>query len=244
MVDIPKVIPNVIPGPKPRKAPIHIAISTGGIRVWAEENNRGLDRALEKHLELLDDLVDLQLKHGNSVLTINLAEDDPEILDGTKEFFKHLINDERIHNNQVRVFIIGQWYELDLELTEIFKELMEKTKDYDKYFLNFCVNYAGQEEVLGAIRLIVKKILADKLKEEDLTNEVIKQNLYTSYFPPPELIIETAWKYSGVLLWDAKGALIYFTKKPWLAFEKKEYEKAIRFYNKEVDRLDKQEEKE
>lgn len=237
MVDIPKIIPkNVIPGIKSKKAPIHIAICTEGIKSWSEENKKEFSHAVKQHLALLDDLVNLQLKHQNRVLTINLTDYEPEVIEESKEFFKHLINDERIHNNQMRVFIVGQWYDIDSELSEIFKELMEKTKDYDKFFLNFCVNYDGQEEVLGAIRLIVKKILAGKLKEEDLTKEVIKQIIYTSYFPPPELIIETSWKYSGLLLWDSKGALIYFTKKPWMQFEKKYYEKAIKFYNKETDK--------
>ncbi|KYK25472.1 hypothetical protein AYK26_06060 [Euryarchaeota archaeon SM23-78] len=231
MVDIPKVIPSA----KPKKAPIHIAINTGGINNWCEENKKEFSKGVKKHLELLDELVNMQLSHKNRVLTINLDEHE-HMLEDLKAFFNHLISDERIHNNQVRVFIIGQWYELDSELTDVFKELMEKTKDYDKFFLNFCINYDGQEEVLGAIRLIVRKILAEKLREEDLTKEIIKENLYTSYFPPPQLIIETNWKYSGLLLWDSKKALIYFTKRPWLLFEKRYYEKAINFYNKEVDK--------
>ncbi|MBU1199848.1 MAG: undecaprenyl diphosphate synthase family protein [Nanoarchaeota archaeon] len=234
MIDIPKIIP-VIPGSKPSKVPSHIAINTGDIKTWAEDNKKEFSEAVNKHLTLLEELIDLQLKYKNRVLTINLSEHEG-MVEELKEFFKHLINNEKIHENQMRVFIIGQWFDIDSELREIFKELMEKTKNYDKFFLNFCINYDGQEELLGAIKLIVKKILADKLKEEDLTSETIKENLYTSYFPPPELIIETPWKYSGILLWDSKGALIYFTKKPWLMFEKRHYEKAIRFYNKEVEK--------
>lgn len=233
MVDIPKVIPIK----KSKNMPMHIAVNTGGIKAWSEENKKDFSIAIKKHLTLLDDLVDLQIKNQNRVLTINLAEYEG-MLEDLKEFFTHLIKAERIHTNQIRVFIIGQWYELDSELRDVFKELMEKTQNYDKLFLNFCINYDGQEEVLGAIRLIVKKILADKLKEEDLTEEIIKENLYTSYFPRPELIIETGWKYSGLLLWDSKGALIYFTKRPWLQFEKKDYQKAISFYNKEVFKED------
>jgi undecaprenyl diphosphate synthase len=227
MVDIPIL--------KPKKVPMHIAINTGGFKAWADDMKKEFSQAVAKHLELLDELVDLQLKHENQVLTVNLDEHEG-MLEDLKAFFKHLINDERIHKSQVRVFIIGRWYELDSELVDIFKQLMEKTKNYDKLFLNFCINYDGQEEVLGAIRLIVRKILAEKLKEEDLTTQVVKENTYTSYFPQPELIIEPGLKYSGLLLWESKGALIYFTNEPWLCFEKKEYEKAIDFYNKEAKR--------
>jgi len=225
MVDIPVLS-------KPKNVPIHIAVNTGAVKSWAEEEKKEFAQAVKQHITLIDDLVDSQLKHENRVLTINISEYEG-MLEDLKEFFKHLVNDERIHKNQVRVFIIGHWYELDSELSDIFKLLIDKTKDYDKFFLNFCINYDGQEEILGAIKIIVRRILADKLKEEDLTNNVIKENLYTSYFPPPELIIEPGLKYSGLLLWDSKGALIYYTKEPWMLFDKKEFDKAISFYNKE-----------
>ncbi len=223
---------DILQSLKPKKVPMHIAINTCGIKAWAEEEKKDFTQGVKQHLTLLDEVIDLQLKYENRVLTINLAEYEG-LLDDLKDFFNHLLNDERIHKNQMRVFIIGKWYELDSELTDTFKALMEKTKAYDKFFLNFCINYDGQEEVLGAIRLIVRKILAEKLKEEDLTSQVVKENIYTSYFPPPELIIEPHLTYSGMLLWDSKGALIYFTKEHWLNFSKKEYEKAISFYNKE-----------
>jgi undecaprenyl diphosphate synthase len=227
MVDIPVL--------KPKRVPIHIAINTERVKAWADEEKKEFSQAVKQHIELLDELVDLQLKYENRILTVNLTEHEG-MVDDLREFFNHLINDERIHKNQVRVFIIGRWYEIDSELADTLKLLMEKTKEYDKFFLNFCINYDGQEELLGSIRLIVRKILADKLKEEDLTSQVIKENLYTSYFPPPELIIEPGLKYSGILLWDSKGALIYFTREPWMLFSKKEYDKAISFYNKEADK--------
>jgi undecaprenyl diphosphate synthase len=226
MVELP------IPSLKQKKVPTHIAVNTCGIKSWAEEEKKEFIVAVKKHLELLDELVDLQIKNQNRVLTINLSEYEG-MVDDLREFFNHLINDPRIHENQVRVFVIGRWYEIDSELADTFRQLIDKTKDYDKFFLNFCINYDGQEEVLGAIRLIVRKILAEKLKEEDLTSAIVKENTYTSYFPPPELIIEPGMKYSGIMLWS-KGALIYFTNEPWLCFEKKEYEKAIDFYNKEA----------
>jgi len=222
---------------KSKKGPMHIAVNTEGIKNWSEENKKELIQAVNKHLELLDELVDMQIKNETQVLTINLSEHEG-MIDNLNEFFKHLINDERIHKNKIRVFIIGQWYELDSELRETFKELMEKTKDYNQYFLNFCIRYDGQEELLGAIRLIVRKILSEKMKEEELTSQVIKENLYSSYFPPPQLIIEPGMKYSGIMLWDSKGALIYFTRQPWLDFDKKEFDKAISFYLKEADKVE------
>ncbi len=228
MVDIPKVIT----GKSSRNnEPIHIAVNTLGVKKWADQEGKELSEAVEKHTELLDDLIDLQLKNNTRVLTINLEHQG--MIKYLKKYFEKLLGDKRIHENQVRVFIIGQWYEFDSEISETFKKLIEETKEYDKYFLNYCVNYDGQQEVLGAIRLLTRKILSDKLKEEELTPEAVKQSLYTSYFPPPRIIIEPGTKYSGLLLWDSKEALIFFTQEPWLLFEKKNYEKAISFYKKQ-----------
>jgi len=45
------------------------------------------------------------------------------------------------------------------------------------------------------------------------------------------LIIMNNHHYNGLLLWDAKGSTIYFTDKYWLDFEKKDFDKAIEFFN-------------
>jgi tritrans,polycis-undecaprenyl-diphosphate synthase [geranylgeranyl-diphosphate specific] len=239
MVDIPKSIMNSIPSIpsiisplKSKKVPMHIAVSTGPVKSWAVENKKEMAEAVKKHIENLDSLLDMQLKSQSRVLTIHVRDYDPEIIPALKQFFSGLIEDERIHKNQVRIFVIGQWYELDTEMVDTFKELMERTKQYDNLFLNFCVRYDGQEEVLGAIRLMARKISSGKLKEEDLTLQSVKENLYSSYFPPPELVIEPGCSYSGLLLWDAKGATIYYTNKHWMLFDKKEFDDAISFYSK------------
>jgi undecaprenyl diphosphate synthase len=216
------------------KKPLHVAVNTCSLKEWADDSKKEFSEAVKKHIEKLDELIDLQLKNDIKILTINLNDYEPEAIIALREFFEKLLNDERINNNQIRVFVIGQWYGIDNELSERFKELMEKTKDYDKSFLNFCIKYDGQEEILGAVRLMVRKILSEKMKEEDLTTAMIKENLYSSYFPPPQLIIEPSGAYSGLLLWDAKGAIIYNTDDCWLSLDKKEFDKAISFYAKNV----------
>ncbi len=232
MVELPKGLFQGI-GSRSKK-PVHAVINASGVKDWADDKKKEMKEAVCKHMELLDELIDLQIKNEIRVLTVNLGESEPEILSSLRDFFRKLTEDERIHKNQMRIFIIGQWYGVDSDLSDAFKDAMERTKFYDKHFLNFCFKYDGQEELLGAIRLIVRKILADKLKEEDLSFEVIKENLYSSFFPPPELIIETTPAYSGTLLWDSKGALIYFTRKNWLLFDKKEMDDALSFYSKTI----------
>ena len=53
-----------------------------------------------------------------------------------------------------------------------------------------------------------------------ITKEVIKENLYSSYFVAPDIILVYGEKsIRGLLLWDAAKSRIEFTNKPWLEFK-------------------------
>jgi undecaprenyl diphosphate synthase len=216
---------------KEKKLPNHVALSTSAIKSWADDKKKELKDVISRHFQLIDELIDYQVKNKIRVLTINLTDSSSEVVSATKDYFIKLCDDERVNKNQMRVFVIGQWYGLDSELSDIFKLSMEKTKIYDNFFLNFCVNYDGREELLGSLRIMNRKLSAGKLKEEQISETLIKENLYSSYFPPPELIIETSKSYSGLLLWDSKGALLYFSEKRWPLFDLGDFEEAINFYD-------------
>jgi undecaprenyl diphosphate synthase len=217
---------------KPKKVPLHIAINASGLKEW-QEKNQGQQGAAKKYVELLDELMGIQQKLNFPILTINLDQAMIENLEELKGFFTKLSQDESVHKNQTRIFILGKWYDLDPELVETLKKVMDETKDYDKFFVNFCLSYDGQEEIIAATRLLARKVAAGKMEAAAIDKTSIKENLYSSYFTPPDLIIECLKTYSGLLLWDSKGACIYFANKPCLEFTKKDFEAAINFCGKE-----------
>jgi len=237
MIEISKSFPKFITmGGKQKKLPMHLAVSTSSVKEWAEENKKEYSEAIKRHFSAIDELIDYQLKNQIRVLTITLIDTSPEMVEALKEYFTKIHLDERINKNQMRVFVMGQWYELDTDLSDMFKLAMEKTRLYDNFFLNFCIKYSGREELLGSLRLMVRKILSGKLKEEDLTEDMIKENIYSSYFPPPELILECMPAYSGTLLWDSKGAVIKFAESKWPALEKRELDDAVSFYDRNINK--------
>jgi undecaprenyl diphosphate synthase len=233
MVEISRLL-----GGREKRLPLHIAISASGIKSWADARKKDLNESIAQHFLLIDELIDYQLKNKIRVLTINITDHSSELIEASKIYFSKVSDDERINKNQVRIFVIGQWYDLDPDLCDTFKLVMEKTKLYDNFFLNFCINYDGREELLGSIRIMNRKLFSGKLKEEDISESIIKENLYSSYFPPPELIIETGRTYSGLLLWDVKGSLIYFSEKRWPQFGIDEIEEAISFYDSHATKED------
>lgn len=213
-----------------KKKLLHLAINTSKIKKWADMNEKSMAEAATQNIKRLREMMNYQLKHDFPILTIKLSTKSDEERAALTRFFTELVEDETIHKNQVRVFIIGAWFDLPVELVDAVKTVMEATQDYDKYFLNFCMKYDGQSEIVAATRLITRKVMAGKMDVDEIDKETVKENLYSSYFTPPDMIIECSRKYSGLLLWDSRKSLIYFTHKLWLDFDKSDFQKALDFY--------------
>lgn len=221
-------LPTILKG---NDMPKHLAISATRITEWAKKNGKAISEATQKNIDKVNEFVDIQVKKDIPVMTIQLCTNTEEEIKSMSSLIKELRKSNVIHNNKIRVFVIGEWYGLDSELTDEIRTIIDETKEYDNYFFNLCVNYDGQKELLATLKLLLKKREANKIKTDELDLQSIKDNLASSYFIPPDLIIENGGRYSGLLLWDSKGASMFFTNKYWLDFDKADLEKAITFYN-------------
>jgi undecaprenyl diphosphate synthase len=198
-------------------------IKHAGIIV-ASDDDKKADR---EYFKLIDNLVRSQIRNDLRMLTLYIYED---IETGAAtDYFKFMMDSNFAKDNKIKVSVVGKWYVLDADLVEAIKTIMSDTKDYDGYFLNFCINYEGQQELVDACKVIGIKIRAGKIDPETITKEDIKENLSTSGFLPPALIIKTGWKRKlrGFLLWDNINARIYFTERPFLDFSVKQFEKIL-----------------
>lgn len=219
--------------------PKHIALSytdykTTNIKVPVEE-------FFKNKFQKIKELVSLQIGCNVPVITIYLLSAEEKenvnfsvIIDTLTNFFNDFVKEKSLFDNKVKVSFMGKWYNLPSKLVDSIKKLIEETRDYDSFFLNFCINYDGQEEIVDACRLIGRKIKADKLDPDNVSKDMVKDNLYSSYFLPPELIIIVDGKkhLSGFLLWDSIKAKIYFSDKKWPDFTANDVIKAISHYDK------------
>jgi undecaprenyl diphosphate synthase len=137
-----------------------------------------------------------------------------------------------LHEHQIKVSPIGKWYELPGGLVDRIKGLIDETKEYDRFFLNLCVYYEGQAEIVDATKLIGRRIRKEMLTPEEITKETIKDNIYFSHFLAPELIIiPGCGKLGGFMLWDAAEAYIHFTNTPWQDFSEGEFRRIVEEYS-------------
>lgn len=229
--------------------PRHIAIIPDGNRRWARE--RGLEpwKGHDAGAAVMEDLARWAFNNGIFSLSFwgssleNLKKrplmEKRELLRIYEEYFKKLMVDKDIHANQVRINVIGKWREqFPGSLKKIIEEGIAKTKDYVKHELNFFLAYSGDDEMLAAVR----SMLRSGISAEKTTFATIKEYLMTRSLPPVDFMIRTGGEphlSAGFMMWDVANAQLYFSEKFFPDFQVEEFKEAIADYMGRGKRLGK-----
>ena len=222
----------------------HIAITTDGVIKWTKNNKKDLEEAYKQYNLIIKSTIKTQIKLKIPILTIYLLPSDMANLehfsmkvDSLIALFNELISSDLINKNHIKISTFGKWYDLPSRVVEPIKDLLETTKDYDKFFVNFCINYNGQDEIVDACKILSMQIKAEKINLDSIDKDNIKDNTYSSDFLPPDLIVVNGFKQKikGILLWDSIDSSVYFTRKLFPDFGKDDFEKAVdEFENQKI----------
>lgn len=216
--------------------PKHIAVSLDDISGWCSKRNINFNIGCERYFRSLKRLIELQAKIDVPIFTVHILPDSIDKLSDDymaysefiAKFFSELLGSRIVSQHKIKISVFGKWYKLPGKTVEALKEIIEATKDYDRFFINFCINYDGREEILDACRLIAKQVQVGKLDPEMITKENIKESIYSSYLLPPEIVfIYGERKLTGLLMWDSVGSNILFADKSFMEFEEGDFEKII-----------------
>ncbi len=190
-------------------------------------------KVCEMDFENIKEVVNTGILLNIPMITIDFTSSGGmEDIDSLISFFNLIPNWWVVQKNQVKISVLGKWYDLPQRLVESIKAVIEQTRDYDRFFLNFCVNYDGQEEIVDACKLIAKQVQIQKIDPASIDKKLVKENIYSSYFPPPDLIIKTGFdrKIGDLLLWDSAHSKIFFAGKYWKDFTKEDLLKSINYF--------------
>lgn len=232
-------ITNLISGMKEKialssqKIPKHIAIMVDGCEEYAEKNKKEINEVYTTEFLNIKNIIKIATKLDIPILTFHSRNKvNEKEIDHMIKFFELLLEWELIKENQIKISVLGKWYDLPERLLEPIKKIISETKEYDKFFVNFCINYSGKEEIVDACKLIAQQVKLDKVNAEKIDKAMIKENIYSSYFLPPELMIITGNKKTtgGLLLWDSPETTIYFSDTLWPEFGKDDFLKAMQSF--------------
>jgi tritrans,polycis-undecaprenyl-diphosphate synthase [geranylgeranyl-diphosphate specific] len=138
------------------------------------------------------------------------------------------MNREKIKKNKIKIRFIGNLSLLPEDLQEQCKQLEKETGKNDSYTINFALAYGGREEIISAI----KKILKNKVKPGQINDKIFQENLWLQ--SEPELIIRTGGekRTSNFLPWQATYSEWLFLDKMWPEFTEQDLRKAIQDFKK------------
>lgn len=231
--------------------PKHVGIIPDGNRRWAKK--LGLDPKIG-HLygyERMKEVINWCLDLGIKTLTVyalsidNLrkrSKDEVEhILQLIAEGLKMLLNSKEIVEKKVRVKVIGRKELLPKYIRDLAEQLERKTRNFNEKHLYIAVGYGGREEIVDAVKSLVKDVLEGKVRPDDIDEEILSKYMYTGDLPNPEpdLIIRTSGeeRLSGFLLWQSAYSELYFCDVHWPSFRKIDFWRAIRSYQRRERRF-------
>jgi len=220
----------------PPHIPRHIGIIMDGNGRWAR--SRGLPRT-EGHRqgkENLRRILEACTEFGVKILTIYAFSTEnwsrpPAEVSVLMSILNMVLDQEvkKLHKNGVRVRHIGKMDGVDPKLQKKIHDACEYTKDNSRLILNVAFNYGGRDEIVRA----VQRLIADGVKAEDVTEDLISHYLYTCDLPDPDLIIRTSGEFrlSNFMLWQGAYAEYYITPTYWPDFDRAELLKALWAYS-------------
>lgn len=236
-----------------KNLPNHVAIVPDGNRRWARKKGlapwRGHLAGAKKTEEQVQAAFDLGLKclswWGGSWdnLTKRPKIEINNLFRIYERYFCKLIKTKEIYKNQVMVNIIGRWEELlPKSGIKAAKELIKATEDHKERLLNFFIAYDGCDEMISAIKNIIKQ--GRENKSLKITPELLKNNLWTKGLPTVDLLIRTGssddpHNSAGFMMWLTANSQLYFPKGYYPDFGRKEFIKAIEKYQKRERRMGK-----
>ena len=131
---------------------------------------------------------------------------------------------EKLNNEKIKIKILGEkkFYN---KLNKLLDFAEKKTMRNTKLQINLALNYGSKKEIVYAFDKLKKR---NKISEND-----IKNNLYTKNIPDPEILIRTGntQRLSNFLLWQAAYTEIFFEKKLWPDFKYEDLNKIMKKFN-------------
>jgi undecaprenyl diphosphate synthase len=222
--------------------PRHVAIIMDGNGRWARQ--RGLPRLAGHHqgTENVRRITMACVDVGVQVLTIYAFSTEnwrrpPDEVNGLMGILAQAIDREaaELHRNDVRICHVGSLEDINQPLADRVRRALELTRNNRRMVLNVAFNYGGRGEIVRAVR----RMLADGVSSEQVTEERLDEYLDTAGLPDPDLVIRTAgeMRLSNFLLWQAAYAEYYATPVCWPDFGRDELYAAFREYGGRVRRF-------
>ncbi len=213
--------------------PRHIAVIMDGNGRWAKKRMLPRVAGHQRGVESLREMVKACIELGVEYFTVfafsseNWRRPEEEVSFLMQLFLKMLeIEMQRMHENNIRLKIIGDRSRFDEPVQRLIGEAERMTADNTRLTLTIAANYGGRWDIMQAVQAMLREHpeRAASFSEDDL-----EPYLAMSYAPEPDLFIRTGGeqRISNFLLWQLAYTEFYFTDMLWPDFDEKAFDEAL-----------------
>jgi undecaprenyl diphosphate synthase len=228
--------------PDTSPVPAHVAIIMDGNGRWA--TSRYLPRVAghAKGLDAVRRTVRACAERGITYLTLFAFSSEnwrrpPDEVAVLMRLFSNALDREvaKMHDNGIRVKIVGDLQRFDARLRDQIRDAEEKTAANRKLTLTICANYGGRWDLLQAMN----RMLAERPGLQSYTESDLSPYLSMAHAPEPDLFIRTGGeqRISNFLLWQLAYTELYFTDVFWPDFNAAALDEAIVSYQRRERRF-------
>ncbi len=215
-------------------SPKHVAIIMDGNGRWGLKKGKSRNYGHKKGLETVEKIINAAIENNIKYLTLfvfsteNWKRPIKEI-----DYLLSLLNrylDKEIDNllkRKIKIKIIGNIKPFPKKIKQNLIKVENLTKLNKRIQINMALNYGSRQEIINAMRKIKqKKILINTIN--------LEKNLYTNGIPDPDILIRTGntSRVSNFLLWQSIYTEIFFVKKMWPDFSKKNFIEIVKKFKK------------
>lgn len=229
----------------PQKLPKHIAIIMDGNRRWARKkglpDGKGHEAGAQNLQKIVNYCRDVGIKHLTvyALSTENWKKRSPLEVKGIFNLLMRIVKEkaEEYRKSGVKFFVLGNFQAFPLKVKRAIEKILKMAVIDEKIQFNVALNYGGRDEIVTAIKEIVK----DKIPTNKINEELVSKYLYTKDQPDPDLIIRPGGEFrlSNFLLWQMSYAELYFTDTLWPDFTPKKMEEVLYWYQDRERRMGK-----
>ena len=153
-------------------------------------------------------------------------------VDGIKNILRDYLKDFFVHPEDYtgyKIKFIGDKSAFEDDIVDMMNQIEKDSYSCKKLNVNIAVNYGSRQEILRAVKQILKEKEEGKIKIEDIDIYTISDHLYTKNQPDPDLVIRTSGEFriSNFLLWQSAYTEYIFTDVLWPDFTTDHFDKAI-----------------
>jgi len=219
--------------------PRHVAIIMDGNGRWAKKRHQPRVAGHRAGVENVRSLVQQCVETGIECLTLFAFSSEnwrrpPAEVRLLMDLFVSALREEmrRLHENGVRLAVIGDRTVFSSRLQAAIAEAEALTRHNARLKLNVAANYGGRWDITEAARGLAEEVRAGRLEPSAITPELLGARLSLAGLPEPDLFIRSGGeqRISNYLLWQLAYTELHFTDCLWPDFDRAEFTKALDSY--------------